>query len=101
MIGFADHILLYFIKLVNAEDALRIFTVGTGLLAKTRAESNKGQRQVFTFENFVLVHTCNRDFSSANEEYIFAIDFIHLIAPFGELPATEKAEIACHRRDDQ
>ena len=41
VIGLADDVLLHFVELVNAEDALCVFPVRASLLAEAGAEGNK------------------------------------------------------------
>src|SRR5439155_1926009 len=94
MVGLADDVLRYFVKLMDTEDTACIFAIGTGLLPETGTEANEGQRQIFDFENLILVHTGDRDFGSTDEKEFFALDSVDLIASLGELPVADKAEIA-------
>ena len=101
MIGFADHILLDLVELVDPKDAPCILAVGARFFAEAGAETDEFQRQVFIAESFVFEHAGDRDFSGAYEEGILVLDSVDLVASFGELAIADKAEFACRGRHDQ
>ena len=101
MIGFADHVLLDLIELVDAEDATCVFAIGARLFAEAGAIADEGQRQIFVPENFILIHAGDRDFGGADQKGVFILDSVDLVASLGKLAAADKAELACHRRYGQ
>src|SRR5207249_4834314 len=77
------------------------FAISTRLLTEAGTEANEGQRQIFGFENLILVHTRDRDLGSTDEKQFFALDSVDLVTSLGELPIADEAEVACHGGYDQ
>src|SRR5947209_9690641 len=96
MVSFADDVLLNFVELMDAEDAARIFAIGTSLAAEAGAEGDEAHRQVSDFEDFIFVHTCDRDFARADQEGVVVLDGVDLVTPLWELSAADKAEFTGH-----
>src|SRR5579863_1609329 len=96
MVGLADDILLYFVELVDAEDAACVLAIGASFFAEARAKANEGQRQVFSFEYLVFVHAGDRDLGCAYQEKVLFFQGVDLVAPLWKLPAADEAEIARH-----
>src|SRR6266567_646553 len=101
VVGFAHDVLFDFIELMDAEDAARVLAVGASLAAETGTEGYEAHGQVFSFENFVLVHAGDRDFSGADEEGVIILNGVDLVASFGELTVANKAEFTRHGRYDK
>src|SRR5947209_15205608 len=96
MIGFAHHVLFYFVKLMNTEYAFGILTICTGFLSKAGTEANEGLRQLFGLKDLVFIHTRDRNLRCANKKGIIASDPIDLVASFRKLHFADEGEITCH-----
>src|SRR5947209_16108264 len=101
MVGLADDVLFYLIELVNTKQAACILTVGASLAAEAGAEGNKEHGHVLDLQYFILEHAGDRDFAGADEKGVIVLDGVDLVASFGELPVTDKAELTRHGRHDE
>src|SRR5579875_557014 len=101
VIGATDDVLLHLVKLVDTEDAARILTISTRLLAEARAETYKLARQLFGLQNFVLKHARDRYLRRADQEEILTINLIDLVTPLRELAVADETEVMRHRGYDQ